>query len=189
MTAWMLAACAGDIPTFPAQQDASPAPPPPDGTAAAQLDCPTYCSRVMSACTGANLQYATMDSCVASCAHFPIGTLADTSGNSIGCRMYHAMNAISAPDTHCLHAGPAGGGHCGTPCEGFCSIVTQVCTTEYPTLDSCATACAGFAAAPDYTFNVATGNTRSCRIHHATNAAIDPTTHCPHTAVASTPCQ
>ena len=177
--ALFLVACAGEVPPQPSGGSDS-------GVAA--LDCTTYCGRVMTNCTGANQQYAAMDTCMASCPHFPAGAIADTSGNTLGCRIYHAGNAAMDPATHCLHAGPAGGGHCGMPCEGFCSLVVAECATEYPTAGDCATQCAGYAADPAYAFSVSTGNNLSCRIHHATNASTDPTTHCPHTGSASPVC-
>jgi hypothetical protein len=189
LTVLGLAACDGEVP-FYAQQQADAAPmQQPDAATTASLDCDTYCTRVMTNCGGVNAQYGSMDTCKASCARFPIGTLADTSGNTLGCRMYHAMNAGTAPDVHCLHAGPAGGGHCGMPCDGFCALVVPTCATEYPTSADCFTACANFAATPTYAFSVSTGNNLSCRIHHATNATMDPATHCPHTAVTSPVCQ
>src|SRR5438477_13103000 len=95
-----------------------------DGSGSAALSCMNYCTTIMGACTGANAQYDTMADCVASCAHYPVGTAADQMGNTLGCRTYHAMAAQTAASTHCIHAGPSGAGLCGTPCEGFCSLVT-----------------------------------------------------------------
>jgi hypothetical protein len=166
-----LSACAGQVPPVPAG-----------------LDCNTYCGNVMTNCTAANAQYGAMDQCVASCAHFPLGGLADTSGNTLGCRIYHANNAAMAPDVHCVHAGPSGGGHCGMPCDGFCSLVVAECPMQYSSASNCATTCAGLAAMPAYTANVTGGDSLSCRIYHATAASTDPATHCPHTAMVSPVC-
>ena len=91
------------------------------------LDCTSYCTTITGACTAANLQYSDMATCVASCAHFPVGTLADMGGDTLGCRLYHANAAKTDPGTHCVHAGPGGGGVCGMPCMGFCDLVVAEC--------------------------------------------------------------
>jgi hypothetical protein len=151
------------------------------GGGSATLDCETYCDRTMANCTGSNAQYSGSDTCMASCTHFPEGTLADTSGNTLGCRIYHAGNAATDPTTHCIHAGPSGGGACGNPCDGFCSLVVAECPTQYPSASDCATVCATYATTPPYSAAVTGGDDLSCRIYHATAASVDPTTHCPHT--------
>jgi hypothetical protein len=153
----------------------------------AGLTCSAYCTSVMAACTTTNQQYASMDQCVASCAHYPEGASGDMSGNTLGCRTTHANLAKTDPTTHCVHAGPSGGGVCGTPCEGFCSLVTAECPTAWTTA-SCPTGCAAFAATPPYTSNITSGNSLSCRIYHATEASTDATDHCAHTTASSTPC-
>jgi hypothetical protein len=149
--------------------------------AVAAPDCSTYCTRIATNCTDVNSQYSSMETCMASCSHFPVGTAADTAGNTLGCRVYHAGNAATDPATHCIHAGPSGGGACGEPCDGFCSLVVAECSTQYPSATECATSCAGYATTPPYSAAVTGGNDLSCRIYHATAASTDPTTHCPHT--------
>ncbi len=145
--------------------------------------CATYCTNITANCTTINLQYSTAAACMASCPHFPVGTGSDMSGDTLGCRVNHAALAMTDPTTHCVHAGPSGGGACGMPCEGFCSLVVAECPAQYPDAATCAATCMGFAAAPPYTAMVTGGNSLSCRIYHATAAAMDPTTHCPHTAM------
>ncbi len=175
-----LVGCAGDAP--PAVSPDAPA------QMQATLDCTSYCTRVTANCTGANAQYDSVNTCMGTCAHLPMGALADTSGNTLGCRIYHAGNAAMDPATHCVHAGPSGGGHCGNPCDGFCSIVTGACPAQWPSPADCATTCATFAAMPAYSTAATGGNSLSCRIYHATNAAIDPATHCSHTTATSPVC-
>jgi hypothetical protein len=174
----VLAACGSDSSSVDAavKHDGS-------GSGSAALDCATYCTKIQANCTATNAQYSSSADCMASCSHFPVGAAADTSGNTLGCRIYHAGNAMADPTTHCIHAGPSGGGVCGMPCEGFCSLVTAECPTQYPTANTCATDCAAYAATPPYSSNVTSGNNLSCRIYHATAASTDPTTHCPHTAM------
>jgi hypothetical protein len=81
-------------------------------TPAAMLSCGAYCTAITAACTGANMQYASAMECMTMCAGFPVGTPSDTSGNTLGCRTYHAGAAVGDPATHCSHAGPSGGGVC-----------------------------------------------------------------------------
>src|SRR5690349_20424019 len=98
-----LVACGGDDDNT---TDASP-----DGRPVLTLDCPTYCSTIAANCTGANQQYADNTHCAATCAKFDRGTSADMGGqNTLGCRLYHAQNAMvtAMPDVHCPHAGPGG---------------------------------------------------------------------------------
>jgi len=164
----------------------SKTPDTPGGT----LSCTAYCTTIQGACTAANLQYSDMATCVATCAHFTVGAASDTSGDTLGCRTNHAMLAQTGPGTHCVHAGPSGGGVCGMPCEGFCSIVVPECPTQWPSATTCPTMCAGLNPVPAYTANVQSGDSLSCRIYHATAASTNPTTHCPHTAVTgSATCQ
>ena len=58
--------------------------------------CATYCADIMANCTGTNQQYINLASCTRSCPGFPVGTSADTSGNTLGCRAYHATAAAGA---------------------------------------------------------------------------------------------
>lgn len=138
-------------------------------------------------CTGGEAQYADMKSCVNSAATFAPGTAADMTGNTLGCRAYHATAAKDAPATHCVHAGPAGGGltYCGDTCEGFCDIAAATCKAEWPDKAACMTSCMGLSSTiQNYNTSFTSGNTVECRLYHATVAATDAasaTTHCPHT--------
>jgi hypothetical protein len=172
----LLAACGSD-----SNNSGIDAPGGESGSGSGTLDCASYCTKITANCTGANNQYGSMATCVASCAHFPVGAISDLSGNTLGCRLYHAGAAAADPGTHCIHAGPSGGTVCGQPCDGFCSLVTAECATQYPSAGTCATQCANYATTPLYSAAVTSGNSLSCRIYHATAASTDPTTHCPHT--------
>jgi len=163
-----------------------------DAAAPATPSCTSYCTTIMSACTGANAQYKDMAQCTASCAGFTVGTkVDDTKDNTVGCREYHATAAKMNATVHCPHAGPSGGALCGTPCEGFCSIVQKVCANEATKPDTfgaeCATKCAAFEATTPFKVE-ATGNNLACRTYHATAASVDAKTHCAHVASASTTC-
>jgi hypothetical protein len=147
------------------------------------LSCSSYCTAILATCTGALQQYGDMAACLGSCAHFTEGALGETSGNTLGCRIYHTEAAQGDAEAHCEHAGPGGGSMCGaTSCEGFCSIAPVVCPMEWKA-NTCANNCAAIASVPPYSV-ASTGNTIECRLYHATIAATDAasaTTHCPHT--------
>ena len=49
----------------------------------------------------------------------------DTTGNTIGCRLYHAGAAAADPVLHCPHAGPTGGNVCGSWCDNYCQLMAQ----------------------------------------------------------------
>lgn len=151
-------------------------------------DCTAYCNTIQAACTGANAQYTSTATCVASCMHFPAGTMGATSGNSLACRAAHAQLAQGDPNTHCVHAGPSGGGVCGTACEGFCAVASAVCAADWPTA-TCATDCAMVQAMPPYNATITSGDSIECRLYYATLATTDPTTNCPETGQNSGACQ
>ena len=114
---------------------------PPDAPPA--LDCSTYCAEMSSNCTGANAQYADDQACLHSCEIFAVGTstVTDMSGNTLGCRIYHAGAASKlSPETECPRAGPGGDlmiardpasnpMYCsgGDFCTTFCTIEIAAC--------------------------------------------------------------
>lgn len=162
--------------------------------AAAAPSCTDYCTTIAANCTAANLMYANTNECMATCMRFTPGTVGQTSGNTLGCRLYHAGNAAGSQqnaDTHCRHGGPGGDGLCGSNCEGFCTIVLGSCTGGNMqfggSMTTCMTECAAFNTSPIYVAN-ATGNNFACRLYHATAAANAPGTHCSHVATASPVC-
>ena len=154
--------------------------------------CPTcqdYCASVQAACTGDLAQYASVDACVDYCeswAMLPLGDLSDTSGNTVGCRIYHAGAAAADPALHCDHAGPTGGNVCGTWCDNYCQLAQANCTGGdelYADGDACNTACADLemsGAAGD-----TSGDSVQCRIYHlgVAGSPDGAATHCPHGAV------
>src|SRR5688572_9952137 len=48
-------------------------------------DCASYCALIIPNCISADTQYASRDDCMAACAALEPGTLADASGNTLGC--------------------------------------------------------------------------------------------------------
>jgi hypothetical protein len=157
-----------------------------------------YCTAIMANCTGGDgsmaggmpdatkthQQYTGMDQCLASCMAFPVGTAADTSGNTLGCRQYHAGAAAMDPATHCPHAGPGGDGVCGTACEGYCQIAKMYCTQAnmaavYTDDADCEATCK--ATKDDVKFNLGTqdGDHVACLLYHVQEGSVAPADHCP----------
>jgi hypothetical protein len=193
ITFLFLAACGGgskDKPAIDASGDGPTADAGIDAPPAALPTCADYCTKVMAACTAGLQQYANATDCMNSCQHFMLGATGMTSANTVGCRVYHAEAAVADPTTHCAHAGPGGGGTCGSVCNGFCSIAVPVCPTQQPNLGTCMTNCAGYTAlGTPYNQSIQSGNTQECRLYHATAASTSPGVHCPHVATVSSTCQ
>jgi hypothetical protein len=172
----------------------------------AVLDCPSYCTEVMTNCTGANEQYKSMEACAAVCAAFTPGTLGATDGNTLACRLYHGgAPAVAMAATHCPHAGPTGGDKnvmdtapdtCGEGCDAFCSVAQKVCTgaanSQYADKETCLTDCKKFKVdAASYSTANVDKDDFGCRFYHLTVAATDAasaTAHCPHIKSVSPTC-
>ncbi len=156
--------------------------------------CMQYCTTIMTNCTGSDAvdggtmkphqQYSTMTNCLNSCKAMPVGNTGDKAGNTLNCRVYHAMAAAMDPDTHCPHAGPGGDGVCGATCDGYCQIAMMYCVGDagvYASAADCQTTCAKFR--DDAGYNVtdtslqATGQV-ACLLYHAQEASLVPIDHC-----------
>ena len=156
---------------------------------AAELTCASYCATIQAACTDNDAQFADESACLAYCeteGAYPAGSLEDVSGNTLGCRLYHAGVAMTTdPGLHCPHAGPSGGDTCGTWCENLCHLTQSNCTGAnelYADNAACMTACADLPT--DGEAGDVDGGSVQCRIYHAgAPAAGDAATHCPHAAV------
>lgn len=156
--------------------------------------CTNYCNTIAADCLSPYAQYFSMQACLESCKFLPKGAQADTGGNTVGCRTYHANNALVTGNqaVHCPHAGPGGDGACGANCAGFCAIALGACTGAnqiYSSLSQCMTDCATFPTSPKYSSTVTSGNSFACRMYHLTNATLDPSVHCSHINSASPTCQ
>jgi hypothetical protein len=69
------------------------------------LSCADYCTSFLGACSAdASNTYADQADCEAKCESFTCGTAEDTTGDTLGCRTYHAGAAAADPATHCPHA-------------------------------------------------------------------------------------
>jgi hypothetical protein len=178
-------------------------------------DCADYCTTVMENCTGPNAQYVAVGAstaqeiCEGMCAFFPPGTFGDETGNTLGCRQYHAGAAgLGQPDFHCPHAGPMGGLTCGgdtlSQCDVFCFLAIDICsdqeTPPYTSLAQCQEQCLGSGAGGgggasgyaghDEPFNTSdiAGDTFACRAYHLTATIDEALVHCPHVAAESDTC-
>jgi hypothetical protein len=165
--------------------------------------CEAYCDEIMEACVGQLLQYRDLAQCLAICETLPEGTLGKVNENTLACRMKFAGDARYGSgkelEAYCRQAGPAGGGRCGSDCEGFCSIMMGVCTVEssrfyhFQSEEDCLTACrelpsldSGYSATDP---SIADGNHVQCRLFHVMSAAmLDPEEHCEH-AMGVTLCE
>ncbi|HSO37072.1 MAG TPA: hypothetical protein VLT33_31320 [Labilithrix sp.] len=164
------------------------------------LNCDTYCSTIMQNCSGVNQEYLNADVCKVMCGHFELGIPNDQTEDSLTCRIWHANSAAVSPSVHCKHAGPTGGGHCGTqPCNAYCLLDVALCNGALSAYDggetACRTECAKYTyiTDPNTPDLIADGNTLNCRLYHL-ESAYDPsspaakTTHCPHTGRVSATC-
>lgn len=168
-----------------------------------KLDCASYCDKVTANCTGANAQYPSKAFCLNICARFDVGTAADKTGDTLGCRLFHAGEAATDAATSCRRAGMTGGLTCGTDrCASYCKIAIAQCKpasgliagTPFTDEADCKTKCAAV------TFNSTAGEieqtkgTLNCMQYHleASYEATDgssATLHCPHLTTGSGPCK
>ena len=147
--------------------------------------CEEYCSTYLTNCSGVS-EYADMTACLDYCedvAMWELGTEGATSGNTVACRTYHGgAPAAGDPTTHCPHAGPSGGGVCGSYCENYCQLTGQTCTGSnelYADTATCMAACSTLPATGDP--GATAGDSVQCRIYHGgAPAAADAALHCPH---------
>jgi hypothetical protein len=149
----------------------------------------------MTNCVGTtDKQYSDNAACMAVCAKLPLGASdGETSGNTVGCRQYHAGASAPASSTnsttHCPHAGPSGGDVCGSKCDAYCSIIQSACNNTnaaYASTGICMAACGSFSTTG--AISDVSGISYYCHLYHAT-VAITDTTHCAHAAAAgSGPC-
>ena len=158
--------------------------------------CAAYCAVLFDNCSGENAQYASEEECNTMCATYLLdpGTLTDTEGNTIGCRIYHATAAGTLGTSHCAHAGLFGGGThetCGDICHVYCSLVENNCA-ENPisTSQNCMTQCAPLAISNNDGGKVpdTSGADLQCHIYHLGVAGLSPGVHCAHGEPGNSQC-
>jgi hypothetical protein len=163
----------------------TPPVPPPTPT------CPAYCMAIDTACTAGNQQYGDEATCETACPAFALGKGADTSGDTLGCRMHFVRLAAAggaAADANCRKAGPGGDGACGDNCAGYCDLAMTFCSEAmgakiYDSRDACMADCATHATDMPYTSGdpgrTDFGNEVACQLYHAVQASMAPGEHCP----------
>jgi hypothetical protein len=160
-----------------------------------------YCNTLDYNCgnnngTGPTAQFGSRAQCMVWAAGLPnTGAEADArasnGANSLGCREYHAQAARGDSALHCSHAGPSGGGVCGSFFEAWTSLLKAApCADTAQISDLVAavglikanTLIPEMAAGATGKYNIAfdtSGNTQACRIYHL-GVASTATDHCPH---------
>lgn len=165
------------------------------GGAATGPTCEEYCTTIQANCTTVNQQYTTKENCLSACKAVPVGKTGDTSGNTLGCRVYHAGAAKMDAAMHCPHAGPGGDGVCGATCDGYCQIAEMYCTDAskakvYTDAADCQTDCKAHKDDVRYTTAVDAGDHVACLLYHVQEASTAPADHCNgDLAKTSTTCQ
>jgi hypothetical protein len=181
----------------------------PGSGAPCTTQCDAYCDLLLSACTErASAAGLSASECRRQCAALepsPDFSVSDqyTSGDSLGCRLYHLTAATLVPDPHCAHAlivPKVPREPCLEPasdppkCEDYCRIVQVACHAEHAVYEDdaqCRAACEAFELEGKLGTNGDTnGDTKSvtpddtigCRKFHAYSALSDPELHCHHAA-------
>lgn len=175
------------------------------------VDCASYCALMDEYC--ATDMIHPVESCEYLCEHPQVaffddaGSLDDEDGNTLGCRIHHALvAAVSAGDTRaeaCAAANLSGGDVCGSFCDNYCLASMEACsdgnpeyslpTPNFPGFAACQMACGEMGtevltgiAQPEQLFGY--GDTVQCRLHHL-HAATEMDMydlHCPHASEDST---
>jgi len=154
--------------------------------------CAKTCGLITASCVSTNRQFTNLAQCLQVCPAWPVGTAADTAGDTLGCRQYHAGVANSSAtnaDAHCAHTGQSPVGICGTNCQAFCDQSIATCGTsgtnsQFASLAACTTACAQWSAGVS---GATAGDSLACRLYHVTVAggsAALATAHCSHTGTS-----
>jgi len=165
--------------------------------------CESYCDDIMEACTGPQLQYRDHAQCMAICGMLPEGKLGQVNENSVACRAKYVGDARYGSGTeleaYCRRGGPGGAGFCGSNCEGYCSLMMEVCSGsdvgiyQFDSNEACTAACEALPSSDEgYSVSnplIADGNHVECRLFHVASAAmLDPEEHCEH-AMGVTLCE
>lgn len=165
--------------------------------------CESYCDDIMEACTGPQLQYRDRAQCLTICGLLPEGTVGQVNENTVACRAKYVANARYGSGTeleaYCRRGGPGGAGFCGSNCDGYCTLMTQVCTGsdvgayQYESEADCLDACETLPSAETgYSVSnplIADGNHVECRLFHVVSGAmLDAEEHCEH-AMGVTLCE
>ena len=159
-----------------------------DAAQPATKECQNYCSKALSGCTGDYAIYSTTEACLGVCAKLPPGDDLEPVGNTVACRSRQAGLAVTTmePAPYCPAAGPGGAGVCGENCDSYCSLLQQTCPTEFSRNPDCLHACSTLKDTGKFNLEADhSGDTIQCRLEHVSNATVQPTAHCPHSAIVA----
>jgi len=161
--------------------------------------CTSYCNTI-GVCTAAPVQqYPSTSQCNSYCLQGIVYEQPSTNpslSDTLTCRNYHAGLA-AAPNasltTHCPHAGPSGGGVCGSNCQAYCGAMNAFCgganlnsQDNILTYSTCMSLCGDLPVdSQKYSTSVTGSDSIMCRLYHVANNAINiPNTHCPHASLS-----
>lgn len=157
--------------------------------------CATYCERVMATCAEEGYaQYESVEDCVTFCedeGELPAGLPGDASGNTIGCRMTFADEAVGGDQTACHAAGPTGNNVCGSWCDNYCHLAQAACEGDqriYDNHSQCIAACPEIKR--DGRAGDLDGDSVQCRLSYLLEAAeseAKAAEYCPYAAKSSAP--
>jgi hypothetical protein len=155
------------------------------GAPVPKTPCEAFCDRVTHRCDDYP-QYPGEASCVAVCETWPEGAGHDNE-STLACREHHLEETLSDPASHCAHAGPSGGGACGSPCESFCALALALCPEAYDAASPCLPACDLFDDGGVWSSSTSAGDTLQCRFTWVVRAVSDAEA-CAHVGVESPAC-
>ena len=141
------------------------------GTAECGEGCEIYCDLLATSCPAAG---ADSDdgraACLATCSETlaDTGELGDESGDTLQCRIRHALLAESDPEGHCDAASFEGGGICVDVegCSEYCELMALHCEGAYPNEQNCMATCVDMPISE----SDRDANTRACRLKYARQA-------------------
>ena len=152
------------------------------------LTCENYCDIISNDCTStSHSQYVASNICIASCQAFAVGVIGDTTGNTLACRLYHAIGATADQNTECPAAGPSGNGVCGGSCDGYCAMMMTYCSDRFVDDADCQSACATWIESTFDSYYYRPFETTSCALYGAQRATIDPDGYCIEASEARCP--
>ena len=136
-TPWMAPVCEAPVGGSPAAVVRRPA--------TVSAGCDGYCTAMELHCP---TFHGSKDRCLASCERlqWPAGNPGE-GGDTLGCRQAFAQAAGEAAGDrtrqirHCTAAMPRSEGNCGSACEIYCRMGSNVCTANFPPLLDCLRAC------------------------------------------------
>jgi hypothetical protein len=162
----------------------------PGGNGVCGSDCDAYCQVYPEVCPG-TYKYPSPEACLKACSGLTdqdsFDVTRDHGGDTIECRLVHAVSSTTLPETHCAHAPipPAQPWCAGKPsdeptCPEYCNIVMAACDgelTQYESPEQCLAVCSVLDLGEN---DDQIENTIGCRRYHAFSSTLAPDTHCFH---------